>query len=239
MIDLHCHLLPGVDDGPCSMSDALGLAAAAVADGITLAVVTPHIYPQRWDNRCSTLCAPFAAFQRALAEHQIPLEVRLGGEVRLSPDILPLLEQQELPFLGNSTHENVVLLEMPDTMIPIGSDRLIKVLRSRGIRPLLAHPERNHAVMNDINRLAPFVDLGCWVQITAGSVLGKFGTTAAKTARALMQRDWVQIMATDCHNLRYRPPQLAEARLAVARQFNEAYADRLVCEWPSKIVGLR
>ena len=122
MIDLHCHLLPGVDDGSRTMEDALELARAAVANGIHTSVLTPHIYPGVFDNQRSSLLPVFAEYRQALWEAGIPLDVRLGGEVHLHPDVFDMFARGELPMIGGLNGKKMMLLEFPDGVIPHGSD---------------------------------------------------------------------------------------------------------------------
>ena len=146
MIDLHCHLLPGVDDGARTMEDALTLAEAAVANGVKASVLTPHVYPGVFDNRLSTLRPVYEEYRDALARAGIALDVHLGGEVHLHPDAFELLEADDLPMIGGMDGLKVMLLEFPDGSIPPGSDVACRMFADQGIRWLIAHPERNKAV---------------------------------------------------------------------------------------------
>ena len=236
MIDLHCHFLPGVDDGAETLEEALTLARAAVANGIRHAVLTPHVHPGRYGNVLSTLRPHFLAYQRALDVNNIPLAVHLGGEIRLCPEALPLFDSSEVPWIGGWEGHRVVLLEFPPGQIPVGAIRLVAPLRARGIVPLLAHPERNKDVMRDWKRIGPFVKEGCLLQVTAGSLTGNFGTQAKQTADQLLEAGWVSVIATDAHNLEHRPPLLAQARVAVASRYG-ADAAALLTEFnPARII---
>lgn len=218
---------------------ALQLAAAAVQDGIHSAVLTPHIYPARWDNQKSKLQCELDIFKLHLAKKNIPLKVYLGGEVRLGEDILPLLENNEIPFLGQVDGMNIMLLEFPDQIIPVGSDHLIRHFLRQGIRPLIAHPERNLAMQAQPAKLQQFLDLGCWLQVTAGSLCNQFGSKAKATAEYLIEQDWVYLIASDCHNLAYRPPNLQAGHAAVTALHGKEYADMLTIEHPQRIIQSR
>ena len=128
MIDLHCHLLPGIDDGAKTLAEALDMARAAVGNGINQAVMTPHLHPGRYENTRSSTMAPLLMFCAALRREQIALEISVAAEVRLSPEILPLLERDELPFLGVMDGYWILLLEFPHSHIPLGSNNLIQTL---------------------------------------------------------------------------------------------------------------
>lgn len=237
MIDLHCHLLPGVDDGAQSLDEALELARLAVADGIQLAVLTPHVHPGRYENRLAGLQASFADFRRALAEASIPLDVRLGGEVRLGIESLEWLLDGEVPFIGEQDGYRILLLELPHQTIPVGTQQFVEKLYGMRIRPLIAHPERNKAVMAQPERLVPLLDAGCWLQLTAGSLAGRFGETAVNTARAILENGWAHVLATDAHNRSHRPPWLAEGMLAAARIVGDTLAREMVFDRPARMLG--
>lgn len=237
MIDLHCHFLPGVDDGAETLDQALALARAAVADGIVHSVMTPHIHPGVFENRQSELRAHLAAFQGNLARAQVPLKISLGGEVRIGPELIELLAEDQIPFLGALDGDKVMLLELPHGSIPVGSDRLVKWLRSRNIRPLIAHPERNKGVMGNIDKIRPFLDAGCLLQVTAGSLSGRFGASAQTIAREMLDRDWIFAIATDAHNLEHRPPMMSEGRDVVAELVGKRAAEILTLLNPARLVG--
>ncbi|MDD4927599.1 MAG: hypothetical protein PHF58_13990, partial [Methylotenera sp.] len=147
MIDLHCHLLPGIDDGPETIEQSLELARAAVADGITHSVLTSHVHPGRYPNQRRNLEIAVDAFRAALVKAQIPLQVFVGGEARLCPELIDLLATKQVPYLGQVNGYNIVLLEFPHQQIPLGSMRFVQSMLNIKIRPLIAHPERNKAVM--------------------------------------------------------------------------------------------
>lgn len=237
MIDLHSHLLYSVDDGASTLEESLELARMAVADGIHTSVLTPHIHPGRYRNRRSGLLSKVLKFQGELDQAGIPLQLRLGGEVRLSIESLELILEGEVPFLGSVGGYRIMLLEFPHQMIPVGSQQFIEKLLAMKIRPLIAHPERNKAVMAQPDRIRIFVDSGCWLQVTAGSVAGRFGEQSKQTASWLLKNDLVHVLATDAHNIEHRPPLLSEGRDAVAALLGDSRAWEMVCERPAKIIG--
>lgn len=238
MIDLHSHLLYSVDDGAETLDESLALARIAVADGIHIAALTPHIHPGRYANVRSGLLGKIAAFQAELLQHDIPLQVKLGGEVRLSMESLDLILEEEVPFLGTVDGYRIMLLELPHQMIPVGSQKFIEKLLQLKIRPLIAHPERNKAVIAHPERIHPFVDAGCWLQITAGAITGRFGEASRITAVSILEKDWAYVIASDAHNMAHRPPVLSEGRDAVAKLLGEDVAWSMVRERPARILGV-
>jgi len=239
VIDLHCHLLPGVDDGPDSMAEALALCRHAVASGITHSVVTPHVHPGRYVNDAPSIAIVAAALKQSLKEENIPLAISFSGEVRISPEILPMVEAGLIPFHGEWEGRRVLLLEFPHSHIPPGSERLIRWLQQRGITPLIAHPERNKDVMRDLGKLHEFVAAGCLFQVTAGSLVGRFGELAEERACEIVQAGWATVLASDAHNLRSRPPELADGLAVAAELLGAAAANALVMESPWRIVAKR
>jgi protein-tyrosine phosphatase len=236
MIDIHCHLLPGIDDGPPSLDAALALARALVEDKVHHVVCTPHVFPGRFENRRSTIELEFAQFQQALQAAGIDLTLSFAGEVRLTPEVLPLLDKGELPFLGRTASgEATLLLEMPDGQIPLGSERFVGRLLDKNILPVLAHPERNRAVMEDPSRLEGFVEMGCMLQLTAASVVGLFGPKAHTTARTLLEAGWVHAVASDAHNLGGRKPRMSAAREWLTKTYGQAVARQLLVMGPAAI----
>ena len=239
MLDLHAHLLPGIDDGPRTLEDALALARAMVDDGIEHVVATPHIYPGVFDNTPARIADTFDRFQVALTEQGIALTMSWAAEVRIGPEVLEWLDQRRLPLLnGSLVGPATALIELPDGQIPVGTDRLAGLMIERGITPLIAHPERNKAVMEQPTRLEPLRRLGCKFQVTAASVLGEFGSRAQTAARHLLDAGWVDVLATDAHNLSGRRPRLSAARDWIIAHYDGALAERLTRTEPDAIAGL-
>ncbi len=238
MIDLHSHLLPGVDDGAQTLEEGLALARLAVDDGIKVSVVTPHVHPGRYENFRTALLPRLTAFQEALVAAGIPLQLRLGGEVRLGVESLELLLDGEIPFLGEIDGYRVMLLEFPHQSIPVGSQQFIEKLGQLKVRPLLAHPERNKAIMAQPDRLLGLLEAGCWLQLTAGSIAGRFGEASQQVARRILENGWAHVIATDAHNLQHRPPRLREGFLAAADIVGESAAWKMVSQRPAEILGL-
>ena len=234
-IDVHCHLLPGLDDGPSTMVDSLALACIAVANGITHAVTTPHIQPGRFDNTRSSIQQALEQFRFALQEADIPLQIGMAAEVRVSAEIFQLLEDDEIPFMGEYEGSRVLLLEFPHNQIIPGTENLVKYLIKQGIRPMIAHPERNRDVLRNLKLIEPYVEMGCLLQLTAASVAGQFGGPAMKRANEMLKRGWVSVLASDAHNEAYRPPELEPGRQAAEKIVGESASWAMVRETPQLI----
>jgi len=237
MIDLHCHLLPGIDDGPATIDEALAMARLAVVNGITWAVLTPHIHHGRYDNTLDSITAAYLQFKAELATQCIPLGLGMAAEVRVGYEIIQLVSCGQLPFLGVMDQKNVLLVEFPHSHLPPGSEKLMGWLMDRDISPMIAHPERNKSVIRDLDRILPFVEMGCHLQVTAGSVAGDFGGLAKKRAEQMLENGWVTVLASDAHNTKSRPPALEPGRAAAAAIVGVVESWRLVRETPLQIIS--
>lgn len=238
MIDLHCHYLPAIDDGSQSMAESLDLARASVADGITHAAMTPHVHVGRYENVRSSILVATNEFQDALRNAGISLKVFPAGEVRLTEDVVELLERDELPFLGSYNGYRILLLEFPYGQIPVGAEKMVRWLLARKIRPLIAHPERYKPVIHSVENIRPFVEMGCFLQLTAASIVGDFGAQAKACAEQLLERRWATLVASDAHNLVHRAPVMARTRVRLAELGGEGWADELTLAMPAKILGI-
>ncbi len=237
MIDIHCHLLPGIDDGPSSVEMSLELARQAVANGVSHAVITPHIHHGRWDNSLNGIKGALEKFRQVVRAESIPLTLGFAAEVRIGPELLTMLPAKQIPMMGFWNSHAVMLLEMPHSHFYVGTDKFVRWLLKHNVLPMIAHPERNKEVMNRLDKLQPLIDLGCLIQITAGSVIGQFGTKAQRCAEELLQMGVVTVIASDAHHPVRRPVNLAEGRDAVAAIVGEKQAKTMVYDNPLKIVG--
>lgn len=239
MIDLHCHLLPCIDDGPSCMEEAITLCRFMVENGIEQAVATPHIHLGRWDNDNETIRSAYKLLSKELKLLKIPLQLAMAAEVRIDADILPLLAVDKIPMLGrwsiaNDTYK-VLLLELPHNHVPPGTEKLIAWLKSRNIIAMIAHPERNKELQRNPKKLDLLIQEGCLLQLTAASVAGEFGVAAEKFALNLLDCRAATIMATDAHNITGRRPLLDEARRVVAIRCGANYANELTITNPKRI----
>jgi protein-tyrosine phosphatase len=235
MYDLHCHLLPGIDDGARDMQEAIALLQIAEQEGISHMVITPHINPGHFDNTFSSIQQALAGLQAASQAAGLTIRLAAAAEVRLSAEILRWEEQGVLPFVGRYQGYKVLLLEFPHSHIPAGSDKLVKWLFSQHILPMIAHPERNREIQHDPAKLAPFIRLDCLFQLTASSVLGDMGERSTALSVQLLKQKLFHVMATDSHNLLRRPPKLKQAALYVSELISDDYAEQLVLHLPKQI----
>ncbi|KJV43333.1 tyrosine-protein phosphatase [Brevundimonas sp. KM4] len=221
MIDLHCHLLPGVDDGATDLDDALALARVAWEDGITTLACTPHIYPGLYDNTAEIIHDGVASLQDELAKADIPLTLVAGADAQLTPNMLEQLKTGRIPTLAGSRY---FLFEPPHHVAPPRMADVIFELLAAGYVPIITHPERLTWIEDRYATICEVFEAGAWIQLTAGSITGLFGKRAQYWSERMLDEGRVHIVASDGHNLRRRRPVLSEARERVADRLGQQAA---------------
>jgi protein-tyrosine phosphatase len=233
-IDVHCHCLPGLDDGPSVLSDAIALCRSLVADGITVVMATPHQLGQ-YDrtNESAQVRAAVAALNDELAEKQIPLSVLPGGDVRLDERICRLLREDKILTLADGG--KYILLELP-TEVLINIESLITELSEMNITAIISHPERHRILPFKPGLLPKWLSRGACLQITAASLLGDFGDIAQKAAWEFLCEGWVSLVATDSHNLGRRRPRISAAFNSISSRLGQVVARQVCIENPLRIL---
>jgi protein-tyrosine phosphatase len=233
VIDLHCHMLPGIDDGAPDREVALAMARCAVADGITVTACTPHIYPGLYDNDRDGIARAIAAFQDVLDEEGIALRLVIGADTHLAPDLLGSMREGRVPTLNGSRY---LLLEPPHHSVPPRFEDSVFQLRTAGIIPVITHPERLSWIEGHYPSFERLVHGGAWMQVTSGSLTGRFGRRPKYWGERMLDEGLVHILATDSHHIDRRPPLLAEGREAAAKRVGEAESWHLVRTRPQGIL---
>jgi protein-tyrosine phosphatase len=234
MIDLHFHVLPGVDDGPDNLADAVEMCRMAAEDGCRVVVSTPHQRHDLWENRDRAL------LERRLAELRAAvagiIEVRLGAEIRVDSELIDELSAPDrrglLPLCGG----RYLLLELPRHGSAIDPVALAHELIVGGWRPILAHPELISALVANEPIVESLQQMGVLFQVTADSVLGRFGRTARQVCEAWLDAGRVDFVASDAHSPRRRRPGLAEARDAIAAGWGQDMALALTSTNPLAVI---
>jgi protein-tyrosine phosphatase len=232
MVDLHHHLLPGLDDGSPDLETSLAMARLAADDGITHVVCTPHA-SSRYAFSPAHVEEKLSSLRSALERESIPLVLASGCDFHLGYDNIKDAIAHPRKYSLNAT--DYLLIELPDHGLSTSLEEIFYQLRLAGLRLILTHPERNPTLQRDPARLAAWLREGMLVQITTSSVLGKMGETARKMSHTLLANRWVHFLATDAHNLTSRPPLMSEARDLVASKYGAAYANRLCTENPAAV----
>jgi len=225
VLDLHCHILPGIDDGAVDLEMALEMARMASADGIRTIACTPHIYPGMYENTLPGIRAAIAAFQAELDARDIPLKLHEGADVHLVPGLLEGIQAGRVATLGGTRY---LLLEPPHHVKPPRFEDSVFELMAAGYIPVITHPERLSWVEHDYDVFCRLAARGVFMQVTAGSVTGRFGKRPRHWAEKFLKEGMTHLLATDSHHPRRRPPLLGEARDAAAAWLGEEEATHLV-----------
>ena len=231
-VDLHCHLLPQLDDGARSWDESLEMARLAVADGIGTIVVTPHQLGSFAQNTAEKIRGQLQLLQQRLTAAQIPLQLLPGADVRIEPDLPQRIRHGQVLTLAD--HGRHVLLELPHELyVPL--EGLLRRLQAIDCVGILSHPERNLGILADPSLVPQLVESGCLMQITASSLMGAFGSASQHLAESLLRHGCVHFVATDAHGVRSRRPLLCAAYERVAALTDRATADDLCCDFPHRV----
>lgn len=234
MIDLHSHILPGIDDGSKSLAMSLEMARIAVDDGIRIMACTPHIYPGLYMNATAGIVAARDALQAALDEAAIPLQLTIGADVHLVPGLLEGLRAGTVPCLHRTRY---LLLEPSHHVAPPHFQESVFRLVAEGYVPVITHPERLTWIEDSYAVFGDLVRQGCWMQVTAGAVTGAFGPRAKYWAERFLGDGLTHILATDAHSAGRRSPVMSKARDVAERMLGSAEAQLLVRGRQEKILA--
>jgi protein-tyrosine phosphatase len=234
-VDIHCHCLPCVDDGPGTMMEALALCRALVEDGITTVVATPHqLGRYHGRNEGAAVREAVAALNRSLMMEEVPLRVLPGADVRIDERMDRLLNEDRVLTLADCGV--YLLLELPPETL-IDPSPLLRRLIDRGIHPIITHPERHRGLVGRPDLLRTWVESGAAVQLTAGSFSGDFGPEAQRAAWYWLETGQAALVATDAHHHRRRPPRMTEAIRRIARRLGEEVAGRVCAHNPWRVLN--
>ena len=230
MIDIHTHILPGLDDGARHREEALAMLRMAAAAGTTDMVASSHANlefafdPQVAEER-------IAGLQGAVGNAP---RIHYGCELHLTPE--SIADVLHFPQKYSIGHRGYLLLEFSDFLVPKTSSEILGRMIARGVHPIIAHPERNPILRKRMPELEAWVGQGCAMQVTAQSLLGRFGKAAAVASHELMARGLVHFLASDAHDCEHRPPVLDQVRRYVEEAFDPETADRLLRENPQAVL---
>lgn len=234
MIDLHCHLLPGIDDGSKDLEMSLEMARIAIADGIETTACTPHIYPGLYENDGAGIRRQVAKLAEQFAEREIPLSLTFGADIQMVPELLSGLTSGSMPTINGSRY---FLFEPPHHTVPVRFTELLFDTLTAGYVPVITHPER--LTWLDEEHYPWFTDAarsGAWIQLTSGAVIGRFGKRAKYWSERFLGDGMVHLLATDAHEPQHRPPILSEGRQAAEQWLDPEEVERLVLQRPQAIL---
>ena len=237
MIDLHSHILYGVDDGARTIEESLMMASQAAACGVTHMMCTPHFHQGIFDNDINNIKLLVNELAEELSKNSIKIKLASAGEVRLTPDIVSWYQMKSLPYLGSWQGKELLLLELPHSHIPPGTENLIKWLLKHNIQPVIPHPERNRDIMADYRKLLFLKRQGCLFQITAGSLVKRFSERSYEISCDMLTEDLVFYIASDTHDTKRRPNDMRLARDFIRSNYSEELARELTLTIPEKITS--
>lgn len=223
LIDLHCHMLPGVDDGAKDLPFALDMARAAVDEGISHILLTPHHMDGDYTNHRLDVLNRVTNFQQSIRNAEIPLTVFPGQEVHLTGDLLKAIDANDVLYMDEGGR--YLLLELPHSGVPEYTEDMIFELKTRGITPVIAHPERNHGFQKHPDKLYDFVTMGCLTQLTSSSYLGIFGKDVEKLTSKIIDSGMGYIFASDAHNFKGRRFVMKEAFDKLVKEKGKDFAE--------------
>ena len=236
MIDIHCHIVPGVDDGSSDFAESLGMGENAEACGVTDIIVTPHCnIPGSYRNYYGDAYEKaFTGLETLFSEGRIGIRLHRGMEVFGAGDLISLLDKGRIITLAGSRY---MLVEFPfDDDMWHARDVLISLLRN-GIVPIVAHPERYYAVNDDVQFALDWADMGCLLQLNRTSLLGPHASPESKTSRMLMDMGAAHFIATDAHGVFARTTTLLDAYEFVSRRYSREWAELLMVENPRRVIN--
>lgn len=233
MIDIHTHILPGLDDGPQGWEEAIEMCRLAEADGIECLVATPHMMDGVYNSRREDIIEKVREL-RGRIEGLINLKILYGADVHLTPDLIDRIRKGDILTINDRNH---LLLEFPYHILPPFIDSLLFDLRLKGITPIITHIERSYWIQGGFHMVERFVDMGALIQITAMSLTGGFGVLVKSLSERLLRSRLVHIIASDCHSQRLRPPGFSSALKAASAIIGEKDACAMVRDTPLKVIG--
>jgi len=228
MIDIHCHILPDIDDGPKTFEESVAMAKMAAEDGIAAIVATPHLNEKLYDP--AEISRRVHWLNHLLRTEKVPVSILQGADVSVV-----FRPKQVQGFSINDTE--YILIEFPHTHLPWNAREIISNFIDYGYKPIITHPERNPTIKTNPKALLEVLMDSCYVQVTAGSLVGEFGKTAKDCAVYLLKAGVVDVLATDAHSTTFRKPCLS-AGLAVAEQIvGTDCAQQMVFGTPAKVIA--
>lgn len=236
MIDLHCHILPGVDDGAASEEESCLMAQMALDSGVRTIAATPHFHPLNSSRPGSIrrLKEGFLRLDQALRRLQLPLELRSGMEVFVTPETPRLLREGRLLTLGGSRY---LLVEFGFEDSPAFAGRMLAQLREQGVVPVVAHPERYAFIQDEPERLFDWLEGGYVLQLNKGSFFGRFGRRAARTAHWCLREGCVHLIGSDAHSPYQRTTRLSDIHEYISEKTSQPLADLLLERNPARILA--
>lgn len=234
MIDIHSHILSGLDDGPKDISESLHMCELCIKDGIETVVATPHTLNGVYNNSRETIMRSVEHLRTELAVRNMKLNILPGADVFMAAHLFAQMDQGAVMTINDAGR--FMLIEPARFSPPTHLRQTVFELKRRGVTPIITHPERNEQLMNSPAVLFDCVMGGALIQITAGSITDRFGRSARKHARTLIKHRMAHIVASDSHNTHSRRPGLSEARQEISRLTSPEEASKMFDQRPRCII---
>jgi len=236
VIDLHCHILPQMDDGPSSWSTSLNMCRQAITNGIKTIIATPHILNGVYDNNPQAIEEKVKTLNQKIKENNLPLQILPGSEVHLCADIIEAIKKKEILTLNKS---NYILLEFPHTQIPLHIEEILFQIQIMGITPIISHVERNLKFQQKPSLLSQLIQKGALAQITAASLCGFFGPIPKKISQKFLSEELIYSIASDAHtdSEEGRGSFFSQALTEASKIIGHQSALNLVQSNPQKIIS--
>lgn len=233
MIDIHCHIVPNIDDGAKSLDDALEMAKIAYDEGIRKIVNTSHYHPNFEYKKGKELFESVKEFNNILKLNNLDIELLIGNELYYSEDIIEIIEQKEFYTLNNSKY---LLIEFSPIRFPKNIVDIIYEIKIRGYVPILAHVERYKEVQENVNIIYDCIKEGALIQVNSSSIIGKNGKEAERVSEILLNNNMIHFIATDAHSSTRRRPIIRETYDYIVRKYGEQKAEMLFIQNPYKVI---
>ncbi len=222
MIDIHCHILPNIDDGSKTVAESLAMGQEAERQGIRTILCTPHHVNGIYSNKAEGVISSVNDLQIAFNEKKININLLPAQEIHLTENLIQQIADKEIIFWGGKNNLEYILIEFPTMSIPVFSKDFFYRLKALNKTPIIVHPERNQVFYKDLDKLREFVEIGALVQVTAGSIVGDFGKGVQQIVNEMFRQSLVHIVATDAHGIKTRRVRLKLAYDTVASEFGES-----------------
>lgn len=233
MYDIHCHILPDIDDGAVDIKESIEMAKIAVDHGITVIIATPHYIEGVWNKNYKYNQRVVSRLNEKLMNNNLDIEILLGNEVFITPDIIELLDRGEITTLNKSRY---LLIELPMLEIPLYVEEIFFELELKGIVPIIAHPERNIKIVENPNILYDFILKGSMAQLDLPSIIGHHGSKVKNTAEVLLKHDMIHFIGTDAHSSRRRTPKTKEALEILNSTIGKEKLEKILYNNPEAII---
>ena len=236
MIDIHCHILPNVDDGSESLEESIAMAKIAESEGITKIVNTSHCHFDFKYKKGNELKLELEKFNQALKEENINIEVLLGNELYYTSDLIERFDELDFFSMNNSKY---ILMEFSPINFPKNIEDVIYEIKIRGYIPIIAHAERYKQVQEDVNIMLDCIKEGALIQVNASSILGKNGEKAEDTSKKLLDNNMVHFVATDAHSSNRRRPLIKDSYNYILKNYGKEVSEKLFIENPTAVIENR